>query len=72
MAERSTSRKKSPPQPIPPGAVAGTLQDAAITVGLSVATLRRHAAAGRLRLFKVGHRTLVDAASLRALMAGAA
>jgi hypothetical protein len=47
-----------------------TLPDAATVTGLSTATLRRHAAAERLRLFKVGGRTLVCAASLRALLNG--
>jgi hypothetical protein len=45
-----------------------TLTDAASVTGLSVATLYRHAKAQRLRLFKVGGRTLVCAASLRALL----
>jgi hypothetical protein len=44
------------------------LKDAADASGLSVSTLYRHAAAGRLRLVKVGSRTLVVAASLRALL----
>ncbi|TDG30609.1 helix-turn-helix domain-containing protein [Paracraurococcus ruber] len=45
-----------------------TLNDAARITGLSRSTLYRHAAAGRLRLLKCGGRTLVDAASLRALV----
>ena len=36
--------------------------------GLSVSTLYRHAGAKRLRLTKVGGRTLVDAGSLRRLL----
>lgn len=63
-------RKKGAPKPIPMNAMAGTLHDAALTSGLSVATLRRHEKAGRLRFFKVGGRTLVDATSLRALLTG--
>ncbi len=42
---------------------------AAQLTGLSRSTLYRHAAAGRLRMVKVGGRTLVDAGSLRALVA---
>lgn len=49
-----------------------TLSAAAGATGLSVATLRRHEKAGRLRFFKVGGRTLVCAASLRGLLAGQA
>lgn len=48
-----------------------TISDAAHITGLSRSTLYRHAAAGRLRLVKVGGRTLVDAASLRALVGAA-
>lgn len=44
------------------------LKDSAAVSGLSVSTLYRHAKAGRLRLVKVGARTLVDAASLLALL----
>ena len=44
------------------------LRDSAAVSGLSVSTLYRHAKAGRLRLVKVGARTLVDAASLCALL----
>jgi excisionase family DNA binding protein len=36
--------------------------------GLSRSTLYRHAAGGRLRLVKVGGRTLVSATSLRAML----
>lgn len=52
--------------------LAYTLHDATAACGLSRSTLYRHAAAGRLRLVKVGGRTLVDATSLRALIGGAA
>ena len=45
-----------------------TLNDATKVSGLSRSTLYRHARAGRLRLVKVGGRTLVDADSLRALL----
>ncbi|MDJ0391360.1 helix-turn-helix domain-containing protein [Roseomonas sp. E05] len=49
-----------------------TVNDAAAVSGLSRATLYRLAADGRLRLVKVGSRTLVDATSLRALLGVAA
>jgi excisionase family DNA binding protein len=45
-----------------------TLNAAATASGLSRSTLYRHAAAGRLRLVKVGGRTLVNAASLHTLV----
>ena len=51
-------------------AITYTLPDAARMSGLSVATLRRRAADGSLRLIRVGFRTLVCGASLRALLAG--
>jgi hypothetical protein len=61
-------RQRRPPQPVPAGAVTATLKDAAVTVGLSPLTLRRRAADGHLRLLKVAGRTLVDVASLRAMV----
>lgn len=61
--------RKSPRPAAPP--LAYTLSDASAACGLSRSTLYRHAAAGRLRLVRVGGRTLVDAASLRALLRGA-
>ena len=48
-----------------------TLNDATATSGLSRSTLYRHAKAGRLRLARVGGRTLVIGESLRALIEGA-
>jgi hypothetical protein len=45
-----------------------TLPDASTLSGLSVATLRRRAADGALRLVRVGSRTLVHGDSLRALL----
>ena len=45
-----------------------TVNDASRACGLSRSTLYRHAAAGRLRLLRVGGRTLVDASSLRTLL----
>jgi hypothetical protein len=47
-----------------------TLQNAAIVVDLSTATLRRLEKAGRLRFIRIGGRTLVCARSLHALAAG--
>jgi hypothetical protein len=47
------------------------LNAAAAASGLSRSTLYRQAAAGRLRLVRVGGRTLVCAASLRALVGAA-
>ena len=53
-----------------PGAVPIThsLDDAARITGLSRSTLYRHRNAGRLRMVRVGGRTLVCAISLRALV----
>jgi len=45
-----------------------TLSNAAAISGLSITTLRRHAANGNLRLIKLGGRTLVESASLRRLL----
>ena len=45
-----------------------TFRDAYAASGLSRSTLYHHAAAGTLRLVKVGGRTLVCAASLRAML----
>jgi hypothetical protein len=64
-------RGTASPQP-PNERLSYTLPDAASATGLSVATLYRHAKAQRLRLFKVGGRTLVCATSLRALLNGGA
>ncbi len=52
--------------------LAYTLLEAARVSGLSVATLRRHEKAGRLRFYKVGGRTLVATGSLHALLTGEA
>jgi excisionase family DNA binding protein len=48
--------------------LAYTMESASVACGLSRSTLYRHAKEGRLRLLRVGGRTLVDAASLRALL----
>jgi hypothetical protein len=68
---RSTRLRWPDPRPLSAGAMSCTFQDAAVTVGLSVATLRRRAAEGKLRSFKIGRRTLVCAASLRAMLTAA-
>ena len=47
-----------------------TLQHASEITGISIATLRRHEQAGRLRFLKVGGRTLVEARSLEAMLFG--
>ena len=68
--KREKGRKRRPeerPAPLP-GAISLTLQDAARLSGLSVATLRRRAAAGELRLFRSGGRRLADGASLRRML----
>ncbi len=62
---RTPLRHAHRPAPEP---LAMTLKDAALASGLSPATLRRRAREGRLRLFRVGGRCLVDATSLRALL----
>ena len=62
-------RRQSRERPAPlPGALTYTLPDAARLSGLSVATLRRRAADGTLRLIRVGGRTLVPGDSLRAML----
>lgn len=48
--------------------LAHTLPAAARITGVSISTLRRQNCAGKLRFFKLGGRTLVCAASLRALL----
>lgn len=55
------------PAPLPT-ALSYTLPDAARLSGLSVATLRRRAADGSIRLIRVGGRTLVPGDSLRAML----
>jgi hypothetical protein len=69
-AEAST-RRPAAPQPGHAAPLTYTLAAAAAASGLSRSTLYRHAAA-RLRLVKVGGQTLVDAASLRALVGAGA
>ena len=56
------------PQPVGADPITYGLKDSADASGLSISTLYRHAKAGRLRLVRVGGRTLVVAASLRALL----
>ncbi|WP_237214205.1 helix-turn-helix domain-containing protein [Falsiroseomonas oryziterrae] len=68
--QRGKRRPEDRPAPLP-NAITYTLPDAARISGLSQATLRRRAAEGALRLFRVGGRTLVNGDSLRALLTGA-
>ena len=68
MQSAETTPRNSTPRPEP---LSYTLNAAAAASGLSRSTLYRHGAAGKLRLVKVGGRTLVDAASLRALVGAA-
>jgi hypothetical protein len=53
-----------------PDAIAFTLDDACAMSGLGRTKLYELRAAGALRFLKVAGRTLVDGASLRALLAG--
>lgn len=64
MPARPADDKPSPP----PNALTYTLQGAALLSGLSVSTLRRRAAEGKLRLVRCGGRTLAEGASLRCLL----
>ena len=69
--QHTTPRRKRRPDERPAPmreALAFTLPDAARLSGLSVATLRRRAADGALRLFRCGGRTLADGASLRRML----
>jgi excisionase family DNA binding protein len=68
VAEPAVRRSIAPRRSQTPAPLSYTLDDAAAVSGLSRSTLYRHGAAGRLRLVKVGGRTLVCAASLRALL----
>lgn len=62
-------RPSTTPKPPPlPNAISYTLGDAARLSGLSIATLRRRAKEGQLRLFRSGGRALVSGDSLRALL----
>lgn len=72
-ADKPTASAPAPkprrtPAPPAPDALVYTINEAAEASRLSRATLYRHAAAGRLRVRKVVGRTLVDGASLRALI----
>jgi excisionase family DNA binding protein len=60
-------RRSARPAPLPEPLAYG-LADAARVTGLSRATLRRRAAEGKIRLVKVGGRTLVPAESLKRLL----
>jgi hypothetical protein len=65
--QTSTRRRSARPAP-PPDALAYGLEDAARISGLSRSSLRRRAAEGRLKLVKIGGRTLVPADSLKRLL----
>jgi excisionase family DNA binding protein len=64
----NTPRRPNLPQSRSAAPLTYTLNEACRISGLSRSTLYRHAEAARLRLVRVGGRTLVDAASLRALL----
>ena len=66
MAKKET-REKLAPLPAR-DAFTYTLRTAAALSGLSVATLRRRHKEGKLRLVRVGHRTLAVGDSLRAML----
>ena len=71
MQPAEAARRRPLPAPRDTAAVVPithTLNDAASITGLSRSTLYRHEQAGRLRMVRVGGRTLVCAASLRALV----
>lgn len=74
MPTRSADAEPAPRKPARPSPepLTYTLAAAAAVSGLSRSTFYRHAAAGRLRLVRVGGRTLVDAASLRVLIGAGA
>jgi hypothetical protein len=73
LQDRPNRKRRPDERPAPlPAALTYTLHDAARISGLSRATLYRHAAVGRLRLVRVGGRTLADGASLRALLGAVA
>ena len=61
-------RKLRPKAPPPRDALTYTLPGASALSGLSVATLRRRAKEGNLRLVRVGSRTLVTGDSLRRML----
>jgi hypothetical protein len=61
--------RKTRPAPTPPrDALTYTLAGASALSSLSIATLRRRAKEGSLRLVRVGSRTLVRGDSLRQLL----
>jgi hypothetical protein len=66
-APRRKRRPDERPAPLRE-ALSYTLADAARLSGLSVSTLRRRAADGALKLFRVGGRTLADGSSLRRML----
>lgn len=64
--------ERTAPPPALDAAIAYSPKDAAIVTGLSRTTLYKLIGEGRLELRKVGTRSLIPAASLRALIEGEA
>lgn len=58
------------PMPLEVERLAFRVKDACTAAGIGRTTLYKLAKEGRLRLIKVGGRTLIDAGSLRALISG--
>jgi excisionase family DNA binding protein len=67
-SETALRRPSTSPREPNAAPITHTINDAAHITGLSRSTLYRHEKAGRLRMVRVGGRTLVDAVSLRALV----
>lgn len=68
LSPRSIDRSRAAPSEVE--RLAFRVKDACTAAGIGRTTLYKLAGEGRLRLIKVGGRTLIDAASLRALIAG--
>lgn len=71
----ATARKPDPkvaPEPIPNRAAFSLKEAGALLGGASVASLYRWASQGKIRLTKVGGRTLVSASEIQRLIAGEA
>lgn len=72
-AEPALNAFKHAPLSIPPGSGAemGTIADTRARFGIPRSTQYRLAAAGHIRMIKLGRTTLVDFASVRAFLASA-
>ncbi len=68
LSPRSIDRTRAAPAEVE--RLAFRVKDACTAAGIGRTTLYKLAGEGHLRLIKVGGRTLIDAASLRALIAG--